>query len=80
MSGDLGVNQAHRLLRMAAVIALTGLSKSSLYRMIAEGRFPAPVRLSERARAWAESEVLAWIAERVAGPRGAGASAKSVAS
>lgn len=61
---------SHRLLRVDAVLALTGLPKSTLYRMIAERRFPAPVRLSERARAWPEAEVQGWIADRLAMPRG----------
>lgn len=52
-------------LRLPEVKALTGLSKSSLYVLIKEKSFPAPVRLGARAVAWVRSEVRQWAAERV---------------
>ena len=52
-------------LRLPAVKAVTGLSKSSLYALIRERSFPAPVRLGARAVAWVRSEVRQWAAERV---------------
>lgn len=58
-----------RLMRRPEVQRTTGLSRSSLYRLIAEGRFPASIRLSEKSVAWLASEVDAWIAERVAASR-----------
>ena len=54
-----------RLLRIPAVMARTGLGRSTIYRWSAEGRFPAPVRLSARAVGWVESEVEAWLRERI---------------
>ncbi|MBS7540437.1 AlpA family phage regulatory protein [Ancylobacter lacus] len=36
-----------------------------------EGRFPEPIALSDRCVAWIESEIDAWIAERIAGRRSA---------
>ena len=57
---------AQRLLRLPEVVARTGLGKSSIYKRIAAGTFPAPVPLTATARAWCESEVMAWVAERVA--------------
>ncbi len=53
-----------RLLRRDEVLRLTGLSKSTLNKMVKEGTFPAPVRIGERAVAWRESEVLEWIRTR----------------
>lgn len=53
-----------RLLRLPEVIILTGLSRSSIYSAIAEGRFPAPVRLGVRAVGWPCESVEQWIAER----------------
>ena len=55
-----------RLLRMPKVTEATGLSRSTIYAKAAEGTFPQPVPLGERASAWLESEVSAWITERVA--------------
>ena len=54
-----------RLLRLPDVEAQTGLKKSSLYRLEAQGRFPARVKLSERATAWRESDINEWIAQRM---------------
>jgi len=52
-------------LRLPEVKAITGLSKSSLYALIKEKSFPAPVQLGARAVAWVRSEVVQWTAERV---------------
>jgi prophage regulatory protein len=52
-------------LRLPEVKAVTGLSKTSLYALIREGDFPAPVRLGPRAVAWVRSEVRQWAVERV---------------
>ena len=54
------------LLRLDEVCRRTGKKRSSIYRDIAAGAFPAPVKLGERASAWPEHEVNAWIAERIA--------------
>lgn len=50
--------------RIAAVTARTGVPRSSLYRLIKQGRFPAPIKLSERSSAWRSADVDAWIADR----------------
>lgn len=54
-----------KLLRKKDVLAATGFKSSTLYKYISEGRFPKPVSLGERAVAWVESEVEAWIEARV---------------
>ena len=56
---------AIRFLRISEVEALTGLSRTTIYDWSAQGRFPRPVRLSERAVRWIESEVVEWMAERI---------------
>lgn len=55
-----------RLLRRPEVERLTGLARSSLYDLIRAGRFPAPIPLTTTARAWVESEVLEFVAGRIA--------------
>jgi prophage regulatory protein len=52
--------------RLPQVKARTGLSRSEIYRRIALGDFPHPIKLGERASAWLEHEITAWIASRVA--------------
>jgi len=54
------------LLRLPQVKAQTGLSRSELYRRIAIGSFPAPIKIGERASAWSSAEIECWIAERIA--------------
>jgi prophage regulatory protein len=66
-------------LRLPGVKALTGLSKTSLYSLIREQSFPAPVRLGPRAVAWVRSEVNQWAADRVRASRpGGGAAIRKV--
>ena len=52
------------VLRRRQVEGRTGLGRSSLYALIADGQFPAPIRLSANTVGWLEHEIEAWIAER----------------
>ncbi|HKY82845.1 MAG TPA: AlpA family phage regulatory protein [Sphingobium sp.] len=52
-----------RLLKMEEVSRRVGLGKSMIYRLISEGRFPAPYKISPFASRWSEHEIVAWIAE-----------------
>lgn len=54
-----------RFLRMKEVLQMTGLPKSTMYDLRAEGLFPDPVRIGLRAVAWRESVVIAWMDERI---------------
>jgi prophage regulatory protein len=58
------LNSQPALLRIGAVAGRLGLSRSQVWRMVKEGRFPKPRRVSTRAVAWLEPEVTAWIAGR----------------
>lgn len=42
------------------VLRMTGLGRSTIYRWIADGSFPAPVRLGPRAVAWRWSDLARW--------------------
>jgi prophage regulatory protein len=53
------------ILRRAEVERATGLPRSTIYEMMATGRFPKPVRLGARSVGWIESEVLAWQRSRI---------------
>ena len=51
-----------KLLRLPAVLALTGFSRPTIWRRIKEGKFPKPVYpFGGRSSAWPEDEVLAVI-------------------
>jgi prophage regulatory protein len=51
-------------LRIEKVLAITGLSAPTIYREIAQGRFPRPIKITAGARAWKLSEVMEWIETR----------------
>lgn len=53
-----------RFLKLPAVVDRSGLSKSEIYRRIAAGTFPRPVKLGERAARWRESSISRWQAEQ----------------
>lgn len=56
-----------RLIRKPEVLHLVGLKNSSLYKMIAEGRFPAPLHPhGSRSAYWSEDAVSNWVADRLA--------------
>ena len=52
------------ILRLPDVKARTGLSRSSIYAYIKDGKFPHHIALGERSVGWYESEVDAWVASR----------------
>ena len=56
-----------RLLTLRDVTAATALSRSAVYALMAESRFPKPIRIGARAVRWVEQEVRDFIASR---PRG----------
>jgi prophage regulatory protein len=58
---------AARLLRLPAVLDLTGLRTTSIYGQAKTGLFPPPVKLTERCSAWPEHEVAQVNAARIAG-------------
>lgn len=61
------------LLRLPRVEAATGYKRSTIYRLIQQGEFPAPISIGARASAWVEEEVNAWIQERITESRSGGA-------
>lgn len=50
-----------RILRLKAVLARTGLSRSTMYRKMQAGSFPANVRISTRCAGWRESAIAEWM-------------------
>ncbi len=55
----------HTILRLPAVKASTGLSRSTIYNRISEGDFPKPVNLGGRAVGWLENEIQEWLQRRI---------------
>lgn len=57
--------EPERIIRIRTVQARTSLSRSTIYRKIAEGTFPQQVKLGVHGSGWHESAVNAWIADPV---------------
>jgi prophage regulatory protein len=51
-------------LRMWAVTRMTGLGRSTIYRLVAQDKFPSPVRLANRAIAWRRTDLERWTEGR----------------
>ena len=50
-----------RYMRLPEVCGVVGLSKSTVYRLIAEGRFPKPVKLGARSSGFSSAEIDEWM-------------------
>ncbi|HED1836793.1 MULTISPECIES: helix-turn-helix transcriptional regulator [Hyphomicrobiales] len=55
-----------RIIRMNTVLSRTGLSKSTIYRKIADGTFPAQLKISINGAGWKESDINRWVENPVA--------------
>ena len=49
-----------KMIDLAEIVAQLGLSRSTIFRMVKSGRFPAPLRVGARAVRWREADVAAW--------------------
>jgi prophage regulatory protein len=56
-----------RFLRPRDVLALIGVSRTTLWRMIRAGQFPSPVRITERRSGFLQETVESWMRSRVEG-------------
>lgn len=56
------MRQPDRIVRLKTVLARTGLSRSTIYRKIAEGTFPAQIKISTNGAGWKESDINRWVA------------------
>ena len=65
-----------RLMSMRDVVALTTYARPSIYRLIAQGRFPRPLKLGETKIAFRADDIESWLASR---PMALGASDASPA-
>jgi len=52
------------LLKIQTVVAVTGLSESTIYRKVAAGEFPAPVKDGPRCTRWVAGKVQNWLRAR----------------
>ncbi len=57
------------ILRLPQVMARTGLSRSTIYLRISQGRFPRPISLGPRAVGWIKEEIDQWLEEQIMASR-----------
>lgn len=50
--------------RKQAIRGVIPFSPTTLWRKVADGSFPAPVKMSARVTAWKVEDIHAWMAER----------------
>jgi prophage regulatory protein len=57
-----------KMLSLAELKGLKGIkfSRQHLHRLIANGKFPKPVKLGENTNAWPESEIDQYLKDRIA--------------
>lgn len=54
-----------RIVRLHEVERLSGLSKSSIYALAKEGKFPKQITIHRRMAGWSEAAVLTWVQARL---------------
>lgn len=54
-----------KLIKLSEVMALTSLGRSTVYKFVAEGKFPKQVSLGPNCVAWVEDEVKDWISSKI---------------
>ena len=64
-----------RLLRVADVSAVVGISRAHIYHLMKQGTFPRPIALSRNCARWVHSEVQTWVHERIGVARATAGSA-----
>jgi prophage regulatory protein len=62
-----------RIVRLPELLRLTGLSRSTIWRMERSRAFPSHIAIGSRAVGWSLLDVLAWIEVRKTGHRPASA-------
>ncbi len=50
-----------KILRLPSVKNRTGLSRSTIYLRISQGKFPKPIALGGRTVGWIEAEIENWL-------------------
>jgi len=79
VTGEIKLDNPEKIIRLQAVKARCGLSRSTLYNRMAAGEFPCPIALGARSVGWVESEINAWIAARIDASRKPGQNPKKQA-
>ena len=61
----MNMSEMKTFIRLPAVMAATGLGKTTIYERIKAGTFPSPIQIGPRAVAWDAGAIAAWQASCV---------------
>ena len=64
MADAMAVSPSDNYVRFPDVKSCTGLSRTTIHRMVKSGDFPSPRRIGKRAVAWLSSDLARWRADR----------------
>jgi len=56
---------AKKVIRRREVEARIGLARSTIYAMMADDRFPRPVKIGRRAVGWIEEDINNWLRNKI---------------
>ena len=56
---------SNKIIKLTDVQNITTFSRSTIYRLISQGKFPKQIKLSERSAGWLEQEVLDYLDSRI---------------
>ena len=62
---ELNIATVPRFIRLPEVLSMIGLSRTRVYELIGQGRFPPQVKLSSRAVAWPREKIMEWMSQRI---------------
>lgn len=54
-----------RIMRLKEVIEKTGLSRSTIYNLISQGKFPKQIDLGARSVGWVDTEIEDWLLAKI---------------
>ena len=54
-----------RIMRLKEVIEKTGLSRSTIYNLISQGKFPKQIDLGARSVGWVDTEIEEWLLSKI---------------
>jgi prophage regulatory protein len=61
---DIDDHTDERMMTRDQVVAILGISYSTVYQLMREDRFPLPLKLSRNRNGWLQSEIIAWLRSR----------------
>lgn len=56
--------QEDRYIRIKELATILGIGKSTIYRLVKDGKFPKQIKLTERTAVWKLSAINSWIKDK----------------